>query len=191
MDKLFKKYLVFSLFLTQFFFFAFADEAVNTYSKDNKFGLKKGNIEITEAKYKKLIRLKDNSWLFMYKNKYGILDNLGNILVEPKYTQAQRFVGRFAKLGLRGKYALYNEKGEMIADLEYSKIELLYGKMFMVEKNHKFGIISFNGDIILAPVVDDIYMLAECLLQQDDVKLIERKDYIKNDHRFSYTYFSR
>ncbi|MBR4966337.1 MAG: GTP pyrophosphokinase family protein, partial [Lachnospiraceae bacterium] len=26
----------------------------------------------------------------------------------------------------------------------------------------------------------DIYMLADCLLQQDDVKLIERKDYIKN-----------
>ena len=27
---------------------------------------------------------------------------------------------------------------------------------------------------------EDIYMLADCLLQQDDVRLIERKDYIKN-----------
>lgn len=28
--------------------------------------------------------------------------------------------------------------------------------------------------------LDDIYLLAECLLQQDDIKLIEVKDYIKN-----------
>ena len=27
---------------------------------------------------------------------------------------------------------------------------------------------------------DDIYTLADCLLKQDDVTLIERKDYIKN-----------
>ena len=27
---------------------------------------------------------------------------------------------------------------------------------------------------------EDIYLLAECLLQQDDIRLIEKKDYIKN-----------
>lgn len=36
------------------------------------------------------------------------------------------------------------------------------------------------GVRIVCSFLDDIYMLAECLLQQDDVKLIECKDYIKN-----------
>ena len=36
------------------------------------------------------------------------------------------------------------------------------------------------GVRVICNFVDDIYMLADCLLKQDDVKLIERKDYIKN-----------
>lgn len=36
------------------------------------------------------------------------------------------------------------------------------------------------GIRIICPFINDIYRLADCLLQQDDVKLIERKDYIEN-----------
>lgn len=36
------------------------------------------------------------------------------------------------------------------------------------------------GVRVICSFVDDIYMLADCLLQQDDVRLIARKDYIKN-----------
>lgn len=36
------------------------------------------------------------------------------------------------------------------------------------------------GVRIICAFQEDIYMLAECLLQQDDIFLIERKDYIKN-----------
>ncbi|MBE5818636.1 MAG: GTP pyrophosphokinase family protein [Clostridiales bacterium] len=36
------------------------------------------------------------------------------------------------------------------------------------------------GVRVICSFVDDIYMLADCLLQQDDVKLIEKKDYITN-----------
>lgn len=36
------------------------------------------------------------------------------------------------------------------------------------------------GVRVICPFKDDIYMLADCLLQQDDVRLIVAKDYIKN-----------
>ena len=36
------------------------------------------------------------------------------------------------------------------------------------------------GVRVVCSFVDDIYMLADCLLKQDDVTLIEKKDYIKN-----------
>lgn len=36
------------------------------------------------------------------------------------------------------------------------------------------------GVRVICGFLDDIYLLADCLLQQDDVKLIKMKDYIKN-----------
>ena len=36
------------------------------------------------------------------------------------------------------------------------------------------------GIKVICSFVDDIYMLADCLLQQDDIRLIKKKDYIKN-----------
>ncbi len=133
-------------------------ELVNTYSENNKFGLIQNENRITDPIYNKLIRLGDSSWLFLDKNKYGIIDNSGNILVEPKFATAQRFAGKYAKLGYGGKYALYDEFGNTIIDREYTSIDILYGRMFLVRKNYKYGLISYDGDILLAPVADDIYM---------------------------------
>lgn len=36
------------------------------------------------------------------------------------------------------------------------------------------------GVRVICPFISDIYMLADCLLEQDDVTLIDRKDYIKS-----------
>lgn len=36
------------------------------------------------------------------------------------------------------------------------------------------------GVRVICSFVDDIYMLADCLIQQDDIELLETKDYIKN-----------
>ena len=36
------------------------------------------------------------------------------------------------------------------------------------------------GIRVICGFLDDIYMLADCLLEQDDIRLIARKDYIKN-----------
>lgn len=36
------------------------------------------------------------------------------------------------------------------------------------------------GIRVICPFINDIYCLADCLLEQDDVRLIEKKDYIKN-----------
>ena len=41
------------------------------------------------------------------------------------------------------------------------------------------GLCDIAGIRVICSFADDIYMLADCLLQQDDITLIERKDYIK------------
>lgn len=49
-------------------------------------------------------------------------------------------------------------------------------KMSVVEQE----IFDIAGVRVICPFITDIYMLADCLLEQDDIRLIERKDYIKN-----------
>ena len=41
------------------------------------------------------------------------------------------------------------------------------------------NIFDIAGVRVICSFVDDIYMLADCLLQQDDIRLITRKDYIE------------
>lgn len=156
MKKLF--ILIFTIFYTTLYACAI-DSITQTYSEKNKFGLIINNEKITKPIYTKLIRLGNSSWIFLKNGKYGIISNSGEILINSKYTQAYRFSGgRFVKLGSKGKYALFNEFGNAITTQEYSTIDILYGKMFLVQKNYKYGLISYEGDIILAPIADDIYM---------------------------------
>ena len=153
-----------SIFIILFFYITLitniglCEDVTSVYSEKNKFGLIKGTEKITEAKYSKLISLREKSYIFMYKGKFGIISSEGNILVEPKYTSAQRFIGKYAKFGLKNNYVLYDENANLILDDNYSDIALLYGKMFLVKKNYKYGITTFDGKIILPPVADDIYM---------------------------------
>ena len=51
-----------------------------------------------------------------------------------------------------------------------------------IEKN----IFDVAGVRIVCSFVDDIYMLADCLLKQDDIILIKRKDYIQNPKENGY-----
>ena len=63
----------------------------------------------------------------------------------------------------------------------------------MLRKNLPFTLEAIENNIfdiagirVVCSFVDDIYMLADCLLQQDDITLIERKDYIKNPKKNGY-----
>lgn len=61
----------------------------------------------------------------------------------------------------------------IIGKLQRKKLPL---DIDVVEEN----IFDVAGIRVICPFINDIYCLADCLLQQDDVKLIEKKDYIKN-----------
>jgi len=56
----------------------------------------------------------------------------------------------------------------------------------LLRKNLPFTIYSITHDLydiagvrVICSYIDDIYLLADCLLQQDDITLVEMKDYIK------------
>lgn len=133
---------------------------LTTFSQNERWGFKdkNGNI-IVEPIYKKLIRLGDSSWIVQNKrNKFGLIDNCGNVIVPIKYNHADRLVTKFAKFGNTYDYGVYDEYGKTIVEPKFSKIDILYGKMFLTYKNYKYGIVGFDGKTILENEFEDIYM---------------------------------
>lgn len=133
---------------------------LTTFSQNERWGFKdkNGNI-IVEPIYKKLIRLGDSSWIVQNKrNKFGLINNCGNVIVPIKYNHADRLVTKFAKFGNTYDYGVYDEYGNTIVEPKFSKIDILYGKMFLTYKNYKYGIVGFDGKTILENEFEDIYM---------------------------------
>ena len=133
---------------------------LTTFSQNERWGFKdkNGNI-IVEPIYKKLIRLGDSSWIVQNKrNKFGLIDNCGNVIVPIKYNHADRLVTKFAKFGNTYDYGVYDEYGNTIVEPKFSKIDILYGKMFLTYKNYKYGIVGVDGKTILENEFEDIYM---------------------------------
>ncbi|MCM1339518.1 MAG: WG repeat-containing protein [Muribaculaceae bacterium] len=132
-----------------------------TFTKDERWGLKDKTTDtiIADAVYKKLIPVGDSTWIVQNKkNKYGLIDNNGNVLVPLKYNHADRIVSKFSKFGNHNDYGLYDEFGKNLVPHKYAKIDILYGGMFLTYKNYKYGITGYNGEIILENEFDDIYM---------------------------------
>ena len=141
--------------------FAITNDDVVLYQNDAElWGLKNQNDEVLiEPAYKKMIRIGYHSWLVQGENnKYGLTDEVGNIIVEPKYRHSGRILGKYAKLGNSSDFGLYNEYGELLIPHEYSKIDMLFGRMFLTYKDYKYGVIGFDGKTILENEFDDIYM---------------------------------
>ncbi len=151
-----------SVLISLFFVFSpvLAASDVVVYSNDSgKFGLKdENNNIITEADYKKLIRLGDNAFIALKRSKYGLISKDGTELVKFKYTHAARLLGKYVKFKNGKGFGLYDEYGKTIIPQEQDTIDLLFGGMFLVSKDYKFGVRDKDGNILIDYVCDDIYM---------------------------------
>lgn len=143
------------------------NDDVILYQVYNKWGLKdQSGCTLTEAIYKKMIRIGYHTWLVQAKNdKFGLTDEIGNIIIEPKYRHSERILGKYVKFGNSNDFGLYNEYGKLIIPHKYQKIDLLFGKMFLTCKNYKYGVMNFDGKILLDNEFDDIYMPSKSIMR--------------------------
>ena len=166
--------------------FAYTNNDIKVYESDNHkyYGLKISDEEIiTNAEYRKLIRLGDSSWIFQKKNyKFGLMDCEGNILIEPKYTHVERLFDTWVKLGNEKDYGLYDEKGNIIIPPEFRAIEPLFGKKFLTYKNYKYGIYSETGEVLLPNKYDFIYMPTPKLLRIKEGTTWYEIEHTENDN---------
>lgn len=98
-----------------------------------------------------------------------------------------------AMLEIKTKFEVLNEQFSLSYDRNpimsiksrLKSMESIYDKLQRRGLPFTLSSISNNlfdiaGIRVICSFVDDIYLLADCLLQQDDIRLIEKKDYIKN-----------
>lgn len=145
----------------------FTNDDVILYQVDEYWGLKdQDGCILTDAIYKKMIRIGYHTWLVQAKNsKFGLTDEKGNVIIEPKYRHSERILGKYVKFGNLNDFGLYNEYGKLIIPHKYQKIDLLFGKMFLTYKNYKYGVMSFDGKVLLDNEFDDIYMPSKSVMR--------------------------
>ena len=104
-----------------------------------------------------------------------------------------------ASMEIETKFRVLNE--ELSLESEHNPIEAIETRIKSIDSlvrkmNRKEipltisaieeNIFDIAGVRVICSFPEDIYFLEECLLKQDDVKLIERKDYIKNPKESGY-----
>ena len=125
----------------------------------------------------------------------SVLSNDEVAKIEDYFGKVQKLMSEYrcAILEVKTKFKVLDEQFSLmhernpIEDIEsrLKSPESIFGKL--KRKNLPLTIESIEKELcdvagvrVICSFVDDIYMLADCLLKQDDVKLIKYKDYIKN-----------
>lgn len=130
----------------------------------------------------------------MPTEKY-VQEYMGTMQFQDMLSGAKELMSRYrcAIMEVETKFRVLNEELSLQNDhnpIESIKSRLkspesIYGKL--KRKNLPITLEAIEGNLfdiagvrVICSFIDDIYMMADCLLKQDDVTLIEMKDYIRN-----------
>lgn len=117
------------------------------------------------------------------------------------YNTSQNLMSRYrcAIIQIETKFRILNEQFSLLH--ERNPIEIIKTRLKSFEsirdklerKGYPFNAESIERNLcdvagirVICPFIDDIYMLAKCLIEQDDVTLLKQKDYIKNPKENGY-----
>ncbi|MDR1030712.1 MAG: GTP pyrophosphokinase family protein [Treponema sp.] len=137
---------------------------------------------------------------FLKKNLQKLEDRLlGKIHKRIEPIQKLMSYYRCALMGVETKFKVLNEEFSFlhernpiesiktrIKDFESIRKKLRQRRLPITIDSIEKNIHDVAGIRVICPFIDDIYMLADCLLCQDDITLLERKDYIAQPKESGY-----
>lgn len=123
-------------------------------------------IKSEKREYKNCIDAQNFLIVVDNKNKYGLLDENGNILIECMYPSLEFFEGddndnTYFIASEKNKLGLINQNGKLIIPFEYLHITRNNKKMCMFvgkgkRNNELFGVIDFENNILIPPIYNNI-----------------------------------
>ncbi|MBK9192219.1 MAG: WG repeat-containing protein [Crocinitomicaceae bacterium] len=119
---------------------------------------------------------------FKSKEKWGFLDEFGEIRIYPQFEDAEDFQEGLAVIKLNGQYGYINKSGKIVIQPVYDDALSFNEGHAVVEYREKLGMINRNGEFIISPRFEDLgnlrnglaYFLQDTLYGYFDSKGIER-----------------
>ena len=133
-------------------------------------------MEVIENNQNNVIEeIQENTAVIKQMPKLDEMDRFMELLHDAKGLMSRY---RCAIMEVETKFKVLNEelKHNIKETLDNKKKKRLPVTLESIEGN----LFDIAGVRVICCFIDDIYMLADCLIRQDDVTLIEMKDYIRN-----------
>ncbi len=87
---------------------------------------------------------------FKLGDKWGLMDNKGNIIAQAKFDHLNSFSEGLAAIRIGDKWGYINKKGEVI-EAQFNKVEEFKGGLAAVKKGEKWDFINKKGDWVIKP----------------------------------------
>lgn len=80
-------------------------------------------------------------------DKWGFINNLGNIIVKLEYDDARRFHNGYAPVKKNWKWGFINKKGDIVVPAKYDDVGFFEEGLASVKLNGKWGFVDSNGNV--------------------------------------------
>ena len=133
--------------------------------------------EITQADVEKLLKMRDQIeefrvMMMKYDCALSEIRTKLDVLNKDLALRNKRNPFESIKMRLKTPVSIYNKLNSKGLDFTIENIEE--------------ELSDIAGIRVICSFVDDIYMLADCLAKQDDIRVIQKKDYIKKPKKSGY-----
>lgn len=125
------------------------------------------------------------------ESKWGFVDTLGNVRIEPQFQFASGFTEGLAVVGQNNKMGFVNKKGELVIAPEYDEAFRFDAGMATVIKNDLYGSIDKKGNEIIAIEYEELGALKSGLIlakKNDLYGYLLPSGEVKIDFKYQFAY---
>ncbi|MDW8302279.1 MAG: WG repeat-containing protein [Bacteroidia bacterium] len=95
------------------------------------------------------------------KDKFGCVDSVGNLVVEPKYDEITAFRDGFAVVRINNKWGMINKKGKEIIPCMYEQLGVYSERRVEFRKEGKSGFLNLDGKVVIKPEYERVTPFSE------------------------------
>lgn len=88
------------------------------------------------------------------KGKFGCIDSIGNLIVEPKYDEITPFKNGFAMVRIGNFWGMINRKGKEVISCMHEYLGTPNEGRIEFKKNDKIGFLNTEGKVVIKPEYD-------------------------------------